>query len=58
MGNTFNDAISCLKKHIDLYTWSIYTRVYTIFETYLKRGDCNIIMNRLNFNLQQNFKPL
>ena len=29
-GNTFNDAISCLKIHIDLYTRSTYTRVYTV----------------------------
>ena len=29
MGNTFNDAISCLKMLIDLYTRSTYTRVYT-----------------------------
>ena len=25
MSNTFNDAISCLKMHIDLYTRSTYT---------------------------------
>ena len=29
-GNTFNDAISCLKMPIDLYTGSPYTRVYTV----------------------------
>ena len=29
-GNTFNDAISCLKVRIDLYTRSTYTRVYTV----------------------------
>ena len=28
--NTFNDAISCLKMCIDLYTRSTYTRVYTV----------------------------
>ena len=28
--NTFNDAISCLKMPIDLYTGSPYTRVYTV----------------------------
>ena len=33
MGNTYNDAISCLKMHIDLYTRSTYTRVYTVTET-------------------------
>ena len=26
----FNDAISCLKMRIDLYTRSTYTRVYTV----------------------------
>ena len=31
-GNTFNDAISCLKMRIDLYTGSPYTRVYTVCE--------------------------
>jgi len=30
-GNTFNDAISCLKMCIDLYTRLIYTRVYTVY---------------------------
>ena len=30
MGNIFNDAISCLKMRIDLYTGSPYTRVYTV----------------------------
>ena len=28
MGNTFNDAISCLEMPIDLFTRSTYTRVY------------------------------
>ena len=35
-GNTFNDAISCLKMHIDLYTGSPYTRVYTVISVTLK----------------------
>ena len=30
-GNTFNDAISCLKMCIDLYTKLTYTRVYTVY---------------------------
>ena len=30
MGNTFNDAIPCLKMHINLYTRLTYTQVYTI----------------------------
>ena len=30
MGNTLNDAISCLKMRIDLYTRLTYTRVYTV----------------------------
>ena len=30
MGNTFNDAISCLKMRIDLYTRLTYTQVYTV----------------------------
>jgi len=29
-GNTFNDAISCLKMCIDVYTRSTYTQVYTV----------------------------
>ena len=37
-GNTFNDAISCLKMRIDLYTGSPYTRVYTVMVEILGEG--------------------
>ena len=35
-GNTFNDAISCLKMRINLYTMSTYTRVYMVYLFYSK----------------------
>ena len=35
-GNIFNDAISCLKMHIDLYTRTTYTRVYTVVTLFLE----------------------
>jgi len=34
-GNTFDDAISCLKMCIDLYTRSTYTRVYMVFKIFM-----------------------
>jgi len=39
--NTFNDAISCLKMCIDLYTRLTYAQVYTVFVEYT--GHCFMV---------------
>ena len=47
MGNTFNDVISCLKMHIDLYTRSTYTQVYTVLLLECQITHLGIITHRL-----------
>ena len=55
MGNTFNDAISCLKMRIDLYTRSTYTRVYVVLK-FLTARDSKKMKHDYVFLKQTNLK--